>query len=68
LTVTQSTIATNQGGGISSSGGALTVTQSTIATNQGGGISVSNGATFTSPTTSSFETAIKMLARSAAWS
>jgi hypothetical protein len=42
LTLTRTTIANNQGGGISATGGVLTVAQSTISSNAGGGISVSN--------------------------
>jgi hypothetical protein len=46
LTVTQSTVSGNTGGGISASGGTLTVTQSTVSGNTGGGIKV-DGAAFT---------------------
>ena len=47
LTLTRVKVDSNQGGGISSSGGSLTVSQSTLSGNQGGGISVSGvGATF----------------------
>jgi hypothetical protein len=46
LTVSQSTVSGNTGGGITS-GGALTVSRSTISGNPGGGISISGaGATF----------------------
>jgi hypothetical protein len=43
LTVTQSTVSANTGGGIAASGGALTVTQSTVSANTGGGIAASGG-------------------------
>jgi hypothetical protein len=43
LTLTRVKIDTNQGGGISSTGGTLTVTQSELSGNQGGGISSTGG-------------------------
>ena len=46
LTVSQSSVSANQGGGISATGGSLTVSQSSVSANTGGGISTSNGVTF----------------------
>ena len=46
LALTRVKVDSNQGGGISSSGGSLTVSQSTLSGNQGGGISVTGNTTF----------------------
>jgi len=43
LSLTRTKIDSNQGGGISVSGGTLTVSQSSLSSNQGGGISISGG-------------------------
>ncbi len=51
VVLTRVKLASNQGGGISSTGGSLTVSQSTLSGNQGGGISSSGGSLTVSQST-----------------